>query len=60
MRKYEAVVCIGSDERTKLISSILDSEVISIVIGSSPITEDKWVDPGELRKILRAVKSARS
>ncbi len=59
MRQYEVVICIGSDERIKLIRGILDGEVISVEIGISPITEDKWVDPKEIRKILRVIKSAR-
>jgi transcriptional regulator with XRE-family HTH domain len=59
MRNYEVVICIGSDERVKLIEGILDAEVISVEIGVSPLTEDKWVDPKEIRKILRSIKSAR-
>jgi hypothetical protein len=50
---------LGSDERVKLIEGMLDAEVISMEIGTSPIIEDKWVDPQEIRKILRAIKSAR-
>jgi len=30
-----------------------------VEIGTSPITEDKWVDPQEIRKILRSIKLAR-
>jgi len=59
MRKYEIVICIGSDERIKLIQGILDAEAIYMEIGTSPITEDKWVDPTEIRKILKSIKSAR-
>ncbi|MDD3365491.1 MAG: hypothetical protein PHZ03_10955, partial [Syntrophomonas sp.] len=59
IRKYEVVICLGSDERVKLIEGMLDAEVISMEIGTSPITEDKWVDPQEILKILRAIKSAR-
>jgi transcriptional regulator with XRE-family HTH domain len=59
VRSYEAVICIGSDERIKLMEGVLDGQVISMEIGASPITEDKWVDPAELRKILRSIKSAR-
>ncbi|QGU00497.1 Transcriptional regulator [Candidatus Syntrophocurvum alkaliphilum] len=59
VRAYEIVICIGSDERLKLIENMMDNQVISIEIGSSPITEDKWVDPTEIRKILRSVKAAR-
>ncbi|MEA4924829.1 MAG: helix-turn-helix transcriptional regulator [Syntrophomonadaceae bacterium] len=59
MHKYEVVIAIGSDQRLKLIEAMLDSEVICLEIGTSPITEDKWVDPKEIRKILRSIKSAR-
>jgi len=59
MHNYEVVIAIGSDQRIKLIESMLDGEVISMEIGTSPITEDKWVDPKEIRKILRAIKAAR-
>ena len=58
-RKYEVVICIGSDERTKLLSGVLDGQVICLEIRTSPITEDKWVDPNEIRKILRLIKTAR-
>lgn len=58
-RKYEVVICIGSDERIKILASVLDGQVICVEIGISPITEDKWVDPNEIRKILRSIKTAR-
>lgn len=59
MHNYEVVIAIGSDQRLKLIEGVLDGEVISLEIGTSPITEDKWVDPKEIHKILRSIKSAR-
>ena len=59
MHNYEVVIAIGSDQRLKLIEGMLEGEVISLEIGISPITEDKWVDPMEIRKILRSIKSAR-
>ncbi len=58
-RTYETLILIGSDERLKLMEKIIDGQVISIEIGSSPITEDKWVDPAELKKILRSLKASR-
>lgn len=58
-RRYEVVIFIGSDERIKMVDGIIDSQVISIEIGKSPITEDKWVDPEEIRKILRMIKESR-
>lgn len=59
VRKYEVVIGIGSDERLKLIQGVLDGQFIGVEIGSSPITEDKWVDPQEIKKILRYIKAAR-
>jgi len=58
-REFDVVILIGSDTRLKLIESILDAQVIPIEIGTSPIVEDKWVDPELLKKILRTVKAAR-
>lgn len=59
VRSYDVVILIGSDARLELMEGVLDSQVFSIEIGSSPITEDKWVDPAEIKKILRSVKAAR-
>jgi transcriptional regulator with XRE-family HTH domain len=59
IRNYEVVICIGSDERIKLIEGTLNGHIISLEIGTSPITEDKWVDPAQLRYILRSMRSAR-
>ncbi|MDD2620414.1 MAG: transcriptional regulator [Syntrophomonadaceae bacterium] len=59
VRSYEVVIGLGSDERLKLIEGVLDGQFIGLEIGASPITEDKWVDPQEIRKILRSIKSAR-
>jgi hypothetical protein len=59
VRQYDVVICLGSDERLKLLQGILDGEIISIEIGISPITEDKWVDPKVIKKVLRSIKSAR-
>ena len=58
-RKYETVICIGSDERIKLLEGVLDGQIISLEIGTSPITEDKWLNPDEIRKVLRSIRSAR-
>ncbi len=59
VRGYEIVIGIGSDERLKLIEGVLDGQFIGVEIGASPITEDKWVDPQEIRKILRSIRAAR-
>lgn len=59
IRTYDIVILMGSDERLKLIEGILDGQVVSIELGPSPITEDKWVDPAEVKKILRSIRTAR-
>lgn len=59
IRSYDIVILMGSDERLKLIEGILDGQVVSIELGPSPLTEDKWVDPAQLKKILRSIKTAR-
>jgi len=59
IRSFDVVICIASDERIKLMEGILDGKAVSLQIGNSPITEDKWVDPQELKRILRAIKAAR-
>ena len=55
-RKYETVICIGSDERIKLLEGVLDGQIISLEIGTSPITEDKWLNPDEIRKVLGSIR----
>lgn len=58
-REYDVVILIGSNERLRLIEGVLDTQVIPIEIGTSPLTEDKWVDPQLITKVLRTVKAAR-
>lgn len=55
-RQYEIVIMIGSDQRLKLFRALLDNEVVPIVIGKSPITSDIYVDPEDIRKIIKGVK----
>ncbi len=54
---FDQIVVIGSDKRIKIIRAALDKEVVGLVIGESPIKEDKYVDPAELRAVIRAVKT---
>ena len=54
---FEQIVIIGSDQRIKTIRAALDKEVVGLVIGESPITENKYVEPKELTKIIRAIKA---
>jgi hypothetical protein len=59
VRQYDVVVCIGSDERIRLMEGVLNGQIISIAIGTSPITEDKWLDPAIIKEVLRSIRAAR-
>ncbi len=54
---YDQIVVIGSDKRIKIIRAVLDKKVVGLVIGESPIREDKYVDPAELVAVIRAIKA---
>ncbi|MCR4432229.1 MAG: transcriptional regulator [Tepidanaerobacteraceae bacterium] len=56
VRQYDVVIIIGSEQRLRLFKALLDKEVVSISIGKSPITQDKYVDPDNLREIIRKLK----
>lgn len=59
VKNFDTVILLASDYRLRLMKGLLDSEVLTIEIGESPLKEDKWVDPQEFLRVLRAVKSAR-
>ncbi len=56
VRQYDVVIMLGSDQRLRLFKALLDKEVLSIDIGKSPITQDVYVDPENLRNIIRTIK----
>ena len=53
LRNYDIVIILGSNLRLKLMTALLDKEVIGVQIGESPIAEDKYVDPQSIRAIVR-------
>lgn len=59
-KHYDTVIFIGSDNRVKLVQSILGPIVVGVVIGESPLQEDKPVDPAEIRRLIRSVKGTRT
>lgn len=56
IRSYDVVILIGSRQRINWSAALLDKEVIGIVLGESPLTEDKYVDPGHLRDLILSVQ----
>ena len=59
VRALDVVILLASDYRLRLLKGLLDNEVLTMEIGESPLKEDKWVDPQEFLRVLRAVKGAR-
>ncbi|CUH96439.1 hypothetical protein P22_2529 [Propionispora sp. 2/2-37] len=53
LRSYDKVIILGSNMRIKALENLLDKDVVGIQIGKSPIKEDQYVDPEELRGIMR-------
>lgn len=56
LKQYQHIIFFGSDMRIELVNTLLDGKVIGIEIGESPIREDKFVDPEELREVIRMIK----
>lgn len=51
-RMYDTVIVLASDMRTKWIEALLDQQVITVDIGTSPLTEDVYVDPSRVIEIV--------
>jgi transcriptional regulator with XRE-family HTH domain len=56
VRAYDVVIVIGSQERIRWCTALLDKDVLGIEIGEAPITEDKTVDLERLRLLILAVR----
>lgn len=52
IRTYDVVILIGSRQRINWSAALLDKEALGISLGESPLTEDKYVDPEHLRKLI--------
>lgn len=57
LRKYDVVIILGSNMRIKLMEALLDKEVIGVQIGESPIEDDKYVNPEDIREIITKIHS---
>jgi len=54
LKEYDLTIFLGSDMRLDLVDKLLDGKVIGIKLGKSPIKEDKYVDPTQIKKILNS------
>jgi predicted XRE-type DNA-binding protein len=57
VRRHDALIFVGSDQRSRMVRALVDREVIALEIGKSPITEDQIVDPERLRALIRQLRS---
>jgi len=55
-RECDSVIFIGSDNRLKMVEALVGNNVIGVEIGSSPLHEDKYVDPDMIRDLIRSLK----
>jgi Helix-turn-helix. len=56
LESYDAVIFLGSDMRIKMVEAILGPRLVSWEIGVSPIKEDRWVNPEQLRRLIRQLQ----
>lgn len=55
-RECDAVIFIGSDQRLKMVEALVGPHVVGVEIGSSPIHDDRYVDPEMIRNLIRSLK----
>ena len=55
IRNYDTVVVMGSNKRVQIVEALLDRDVVPLVLGESPLTEDIAVDMDEFEKIIKAL-----
>lgn len=56
-RECDSVIFLGSDQRLKMVEALVGPNVIGVEIGSSPLYEDKYVDPNAIRDLIRSLKA---
>lgn len=57
VRTHDVVIIIGSNYRIKLSQALLDKEVVGVELGESPIKGDIYVQPEEIRSLIRTLVS---
>jgi transcriptional regulator with XRE-family HTH domain len=58
VRDYDKVILIGSDKRLHLMKGLLDrrTEIFPVVIGTSPMAGDVYVNPESLKEMIREIR----
>lgn len=55
LKTYDTIILAGSRKWQKIAEALLDSQIIFLEIGSSPIKEDCFLNPDSLKTILEQV-----
>lgn len=55
-RLCDAVIFIGSDQRLAMVEALVGAHVVGIEIGRSPMCEDVYVNPEQVRSLIRSLK----
>jgi transcriptional regulator with XRE-family HTH domain len=56
MSAFDHVIMIGSDMRIRLAEAILGEKVVAVCLGTSPIQEDHYFSPEQLKKLITSIK----
>lgn len=56
VREHDVVILLMSDKRAKLVSGLLEGEILQITLGRSPLSEDQYVIPEQLKQLIKASK----
>lgn len=59
-RECDSVIFIGSDHRLRMVEALVGPNVIGVEIGSSPLHEDKYVDPTDIRNLIHGLRATPS
>jgi hypothetical protein len=55
LREYDTLIMITSEKWYRLAEALLDLQIIYISLGPTPISEDRTIDPQQLKDALEQV-----
>jgi len=53
LRFYDKVILLGSVQRVKMMSALVGKEALCLELGESPLSEDVYVEPQRLERLLQ-------
>jgi len=56
VRDCDVVILLASDKRVKLVKGLLEGEVMQITLGRSPLSEDQYVVPDQVKELIITAK----